>query len=232
MGDLFAPPKIVVPVVTAEPEPEPEPEPVPQPIVEEPKKQKSVPQLRLVGFVEVEGLKALLSVEGRLQVVTIGDSQDGLQGLQIIAIEPPAVTLKHGEDGEEFQMNLYEQPWFHPAGAATDRKAIQKNPTPSSGVSLPGSLSNGPPPGAPIPSGITAPPSIPGFGGAIGPPPGTAGNGMPGIPGLPTEHSSSNNQGKSSKKSSKSTKDSNSTPTALGMPGLPGGPALPGIGNK
>ena len=235
MGDLFAPPKIVVPVVTPEPEPEPEPEPVAQPIVEAPKQQKALPPLRLVGFVEVEGLKALLSVEGKLKVVVIGDTQDGLEGLQIIAIEPPAVTLKHGEDGQEFQMNLYEQPWFHPAGAVTDdrksfggKPVFQKNQTPTTGVSLPGGLTNGPgttPPGAPIPGGMSAPPVIPGFGGTIGPPPGAPGfnvNNMPGVPGPPAD-----NRSKSSKKTSKSTKDSSSS-SALGMPGLPGGPALPG----
>jgi hypothetical protein len=168
--------------------------------------------------------------------VVIGDTQDGLEGLQIIAIEPPAVTLKHGEDGQEFQMNLYEQPWFHSAGAVMDdrksfgsKPVFQKNQTPTTGISLPGSVSNGPgatPPGAPIPSGMTIPPVVPGFGGAIGPPPAAPGfnaNTMPGVPNLPAE-----NRSKSSKKTSKSTKDSPSN-SALGMPGLPGGPALPGI---
>ena len=164
VGDLFAPPKVVVPVVTPEPEVERQPQPE---AVERKPDGKPLPQLRLVGFVEVEGLKALLSVEGKLNVVTIGDTAEGLK---IIAIEPPAVTLKHGDDGKEFQMNLFDQPWFYPAdGGAPDRK-IGGSPV------LPRNSA------APAPPGIGAtgmgnigkpgaPPSVPQFPAAAPPPP-------------------------------------------------------------
>ena len=101
--DLFSPPKVVIPVVTkdAEPAEEQTEDVAPQ----------TPPALRLLGFVEVEGLKALLTVEGELQVVTIGDS---VSGVEIIAVEAPIVTLKHGDN--QFQLNLFQQEWFHSAG--------------------------------------------------------------------------------------------------------------------
>ena len=119
--DLFSPPTVVIPVVTKEPElkTEPEPEVVEEPVEEE-RETTPPPPLRLLGFVEVDGLKALLTVEGKLNVVTIGDS---VSGVEIIAVEAPTVTLRHGT--EEFQMNLFEQEWFHaasPTGPLTGRQ--------------------------------------------------------------------------------------------------------------
>jgi hypothetical protein len=115
--DYFTPPKVVLPVLTREPEekPEkPEPQPEPDPVVEveqaesAPASQPPPPPLRLVGFVEVDGLKALLSVDGQLTVTAKGDS---VSNLEVLAVEPPAVVLRHGE--EEIRMNMFEQEWFH-----------------------------------------------------------------------------------------------------------------------
>ena len=244
MGDLFAPPKLVVPAVTVKPEPEPEPEPTPEPIVEAPKKEEPLPATRLVGFVEVDGLKALLSVKRQLNVLTVGESANGVE---VIAIEPPHVTLKFGQEGEEFQINLYEQPCLHPASAGSgERKTVSGKSGVSNGLSNhnsgqmtagPGN-SNGPgtiPVGAPqIPGvGPNGAPGIPGFGGMIGPPgmPGTSGNPVPGFPGPPNSSTTPNGNMKSTKKSSKSSSNS-------GMPGItsPPGPngsiggSLPAVG--
>jgi hypothetical protein len=114
IGELFALPKVVVPTVK---QPEPEPAPVEAPVVVEQPVQKEVPPppLRLVGFAQIDGLAALLQVDGKMNVASVGQS---IQGVQVVAIAPPIITLKHGE--RELSMDLLTQPWFHPAGELFD----------------------------------------------------------------------------------------------------------------
>jgi hypothetical protein len=232
MGNLFALPKVVIPEV--KPEPEPEPELPPEPVIEQPKKEKPLPQLRLIGFAEAERLTALLSVDGKLNIVTIGDAAEGLQ---VIAIEPPVLTLKHGDEGDELQMNLYEQAWSHAAGTvASGGSAVGGLPAGSSlphpaGIGAPGRQ------GGATGANSPAPPPIPGFGGSNAfPPPAIPGNGvgsapsappvpmMPGLPGMPPGTASSSSNVKNSKKGSRSAKEASSQQTGLpGVPGLPTG---------
>lgn len=192
MGDLFAPPK----VVTA-PAPAPEPKPEPAPITEAPKKEEPLPPLRLIGFVEVDGLKALLSVNDDLTMTAPGDS---FVGVQVIALDPPVITLKHGE--KEFQIDLLEQPWFHQGSGGLASAPI---PLPGHGKSVP------PPPQSPrlpqlpgmngakigglaLPGGVggnpPSPPPVPKPRGKVGNPPGSpstrgskSGPGLPGVAG-------------------------------------------------
>ena len=110
IGDLFAAPK-AAPIVFKEPERKPEPESV---VAELPKPEQAPPPvLRLIGFSEMDELKALLSINGKLNIIALRET---VEGVELVAMEPPLVTLKHGET--EIKINLMEQPWFHVAGAA------------------------------------------------------------------------------------------------------------------
>ena len=106
LGELFAPPKNQAPV----PEPVREPEPQQQAV---PTQAKKKPELRLVGFVEVESVKALVSANGNVHVLSVGDS---FEGFELAGISPPSVTLKNADDGQEFKLNLFEQAWVRRPG--------------------------------------------------------------------------------------------------------------------
>ena len=47
----------------------------------------------LKGFVNVDGTKALLSVNGKVAAMAVGDSQFGIE---VVSIAPPQVTLQRG----------------------------------------------------------------------------------------------------------------------------------------
>lgn len=123
LGELFAPPKNVAP---AFPEPVREPDPQPQPVTQTKKK----PELRLVGFVEMDSVKALLSANGKLNVMAVGDSVDGLE---LAGITPPSVTLKNADDGKEIQINLFEQGWARRPGANNGMPRGSSSTTPNAG---------------------------------------------------------------------------------------------------
>jgi len=126
IGDLFAPPKVFVPVKPSDPEPKPKPEPEKAPPTEVPVEETPRPPLRLVGFVGVEELKALLTVDGKLSAIEVGESVDGVQ---VVAIAPPLVTLKHGH--EEFKIDLMEEPFLSDPGASGGpTRAPRGPPTP------------------------------------------------------------------------------------------------------
>jgi hypothetical protein len=134
-------------VVTKIPEPQPEvkkPEVVSKPV------EAPLPELRLVGFTEMKGLQALLAVDGKLNAMGVGDV---VSGVKLVAMAPPAITLKH--EGHEFEMDLMKQPWSSvPAdlqGAkGTDRK-LPRSPTAGAGKrgSVPPSRNNPPAPRLP-----------------------------------------------------------------------------------
>jgi hypothetical protein len=153
--DYFSPPEVVFPLVPDEPEAEvaePEPEPVAEVQQEDrvPASNPPPPPLRLVGFVEVDGLKALLSVDGKMTVTTIGDS---VGGLEVLAVEPPAVVLKHGE--EEICMNMFEQEWVH--------KPVTRGPLFGSGSNRGGSPARTTrPQGRRLPGADASMPTVPG----------------------------------------------------------------------
>jgi hypothetical protein len=201
MADLFAPPKAAPVEVAEEPPAEPEFQPEPA-AVEQPQQEKRLPQVRLIGFVTREGSKALLSIDGQVNVATTGDSA---AGVQVLAIEPPVVTLKHDE-GEPFQINLYEQPWyFQPRPLPGERKLSSPR-----GSSLnrftPGSPGNLPPLPAVPSAGPT--PGIPSFAEAPIPP-------ATGAPGLPTIPGDSSTDVKNTRKTTKK------SPPLPGLPGTP-----------
>jgi hypothetical protein len=220
MDDLFAPPKVVVPVVTREPEVQPQVRPAETPPAQPEK--KPLPQLRLVGFVEMEGLAALLAIEGKLNALTIGDAPEGLQ---ILAIEPPAVTLRQGDDGEEFQLNLYEQPWFHQPGAQRKKPGGKSiiPPAPTSGRGLTAATSGTTQANATPAAGFGPSLSAPGL---QGPPGAGLPPGMPGLPAFGAPSSPSGTQEKGQKKNAAA--GSKAGPANPALPGLPAGlPATP-----
>jgi hypothetical protein len=120
--------------------------------VEESHPANVLPKLRLVGFVEVDGLQALLSVDNKLNIVTVGEDTEGIQ---IVAIDPPMLTLKHAHGQNELQLNLYDQPWTH--------QPAERRPVGGKGTSIPNV-------GGPLP--VAPPtPATPAFGGAPATPP-------------------------------------------------------------
>lgn len=184
ISDLFAPPKIVVPVVQQEKTVEKV-----QPATVTEKKVVTPPPLRLLGFVEVEGLKAMLSIDGKLNVITVGDS---IEGVQILAVEPPAVMLSYSD--QEFQIDLFEQPWFHqPDTILGATPSLGGKPVHSSNP-MPKSTFNKPTPAPalpPIPAGRPAATSTPypAPGGSSALPagfPATISNDVPRLPAPPT----------------------------------------------
>jgi hypothetical protein len=118
IGEFFAAPK-EEPVVK-EPERKPEPEPV---LPELPKQEAGPPPpTRLIGFSEIDELKAIVAIDGKLKILALGQSADGVE---LIGLEPPAVTLKYGET--EINIKLNEQPWVYVAGTNTDGNGIGPN---------------------------------------------------------------------------------------------------------
>jgi hypothetical protein len=98
-ADPFAPPAQIPIVEVEEPEPEPAPEIVRSDNV-------PLPPLRLLGFVDVKGTKALLSLDGEVKLVGAGDV---VAGVQVTEATFPHLTLKHREN--QVTINLFQQDW-------------------------------------------------------------------------------------------------------------------------
>jgi hypothetical protein len=77
----------------------------PGPKTDKPAKKAALPKVRLIGFVGVGEMKALLSINDETNIAKTGDS---LEGLEIVAIDPPKVTMEF--DGEELSVDLLHQP--------------------------------------------------------------------------------------------------------------------------
>jgi hypothetical protein len=63
--------------------------------------------VQLLGFVDVLGLKSLLSKTNTLQVVRLADEASDVQ---VVAVEAPAVTVQQGD--EQNELRLFELPGF------------------------------------------------------------------------------------------------------------------------
>ena len=50
-------------------------------------------RVQLKGFVNLDGIRAILVVDGETNTVAVGDVRDGLE---VISIQPPRVTLQRG----------------------------------------------------------------------------------------------------------------------------------------
>lgn len=190
--DMFAPPKAPPPPLKPEPEKPAEPAPVAPPVAAPEKKIR--PPLRLVGFVSVASPKALLSLDGKLNALQTGDL---FQDVEVVAIEPPSVTLKF--DDEQYTLNLLQPPAegtrtnmrtlpMHPAATQPRGAVIGRSPAatiPSPAVNPPNTPT---PPPAPMPAVAGAaeqPPSAPPLPSleAVAPAP------PPALPGVPTVNS-------------------------------------------
>ena len=59
---------------------------------------------RLLGFIDVDGRKALLQIDGKLWTAQQGDSRNGIE---VVEIAPAEVTLRR--DGATWQLTLMQQ---------------------------------------------------------------------------------------------------------------------------
>src|SRR5690606_26705442 len=75
--------------------------------------------IRLVGFVDRGELKALLSIDGQLQTLAVGDVYNNVS---VVAIQPPAVTLKHGK--REWETTLFKQPIVNTHGSNSSKSSM------------------------------------------------------------------------------------------------------------
>ncbi|GIW92730.1 MAG: hypothetical protein KatS3mg110_0771 [Pirellulaceae bacterium] len=88
--NLFAPPKIEMPVVR------------------ERQSGEEKESVRLVGFVNVDKLKVLLAFESGLRAMEVGDVY---RKVEVVQIDPPRVTLQKGQ--ERWITTLFDQPVIH-----------------------------------------------------------------------------------------------------------------------
>jgi hypothetical protein len=174
-----------------------------------PIRQLERPKVRLLGFSNVDGLKALVELKGDVLAVEAGDV---IEGVQIVSVQAPNVTFQFANS--IWSTKLFDQPWFNqqtglastptaPRALATQSHSTSRtntrNPVPASrgtaGLNILG---------AAIPRIIesSTTPAVPGIPSADG------SSGVPGagsIPGMP----------------------SSGAPPASGMPNIPGSPGVP-----
>lgn len=159
--------------------------------------------LQLLGFVGAKGLETLLSEDGKLHVVGLGESADGPH---VLAVEAPQVTVQDGET--TFDLSIFQQEGFHePAEVFTKSRGTLAGETITPGVG------GGFPGGMPGFNGG----GFPGIGGDQTGPGGMPGFDASGLPGLPRFDPD----------------EGEGTSGLVGVPGLPkngkGVPALPGL---
>jgi hypothetical protein len=176
-----------------------------------PIKQVERPKLRLLGFSKVDGVKALVELNGDVQAVQPGDV---IEGVQVVSVEPPNVTFQF--TSSRWVTKLFDQPWHNEqTGVASSpgaSRAFASQSRSSQRPSITSSTTRAPVaatiriPTGPSLLGSTIGAGIPGIGGSAVPgmPSGNDGGGVPAIPGIP----------------------STGTTGTSGMPG--GGGAIPG----
>ena len=193
-----------------------------------PEKQVERPRLRLLGFVNVDGFKALVESKGDVKAVAVGES---IEGVKIVSIEQPNVTFQYAS--ARWSTKLFEQPWHNEqTGVASSPSATraftsQSRSTPrSSSVASSTRTST---PSTSYGSGGLGGPSMPG-GGMGGGMPGIGGaSGMPSIPGMNSGDGGSGIPGLGSIPGMPSGGGAGAMPGGGGaMPG--GGGAMPGGG--
>lgn len=125
-----------------------------------PTKQTERPKLRLLGFSNVNGFKALVELKGDVQAVEAGDV---IEGVQVVSVEPPNVTFQFASS--RWATKLFDQPWHNEqTGIASSPGANRGNSTPSRGIARASAVA--PPSRLPAPAGARVPavPSIFGSG--------------------------------------------------------------------
>lgn len=168
------------------------------------------PKVRLLGFSDVDGFRALVELKGDVLAVEEGDL---VEGVQIVSIKPPSVTFQFANSN--WSTKLFDQPWSNqqtgvasnsgqsrPAGARS-RSTPRRNPLATN--------SRSPLPGGRLPLTSIFGASIPKLGGNSGTPytadtPAGNGGGAASIPGMPA----------------------GGIDSASGIPGLPGPAGNPG----
>ena len=179
------------------------------------------PKVRLLGFSDVDGFKALVELKGDVRAVEAGDV---IEGVEVVSIEPPKVTFQFASSN--WSTKLFDQPWSNQqTGIASSPGASraftnQSRSTPRTnapayatraplaavirGPSEPSMLDESTSEDTPEIGG-NATPFIPGIPAIPGMPKGAGGVGIPGLGYLP------------------------GMPPPGAMPGMPGGPgATPG----
>jgi hypothetical protein len=159
------------------------------------------PRVRLLGFSNVDGFKALVEVKGDVRAVTTGDI---IEGIEVVSVEPPNVTFQFASS--RWATKLFDQPWYSEQqsgqaslGSASTRAFANQS---CSSPKLATNRATSPHP--PSASATPIRPGLPGPGG---------GGGMPSIPGMPPSDGSS----------------AGGIPGLSGIPGLPSGGGMPGI---
>ena len=163
-------------------------------------KQTERPRLRLLGFSNVDGFKALVELKGDVQAVAAGDV---IEGVQVVSVEPPNVTFQFASS--RWATKLFEQPWHNEqTGVALSSRSTPRANTGASITRAPAAASTrrsagpnmfGAGAGAGVPQiGVSSGSAIPGMPssnsaggipglGSIPGMPGAPGGGMPGLPG-------------------------------------------------
>lgn len=116
-SSLFMPPPVAA--VPALP-------PVNKPLAEKPAPRPadpiSPPSVTLVGFIEKDGLQAIVSIEGETRICALGDT---FRGLEVIKVEPPCCHFRFGE--RELLVDLFDQPLRHRAAPSIGSAPRQPN---------------------------------------------------------------------------------------------------------
>ncbi|MGI8982630.1 MAG: hypothetical protein ACR2FY_25640 [Pirellulaceae bacterium] len=199
-----------------------------------PVRQAERPKVRLLGFSDVDGFKALVELKGNVMAVEAGDV---IEGVEVVSIEPPKVTFQFASSN--WSTRLFDQAWsnqqtaFAASPGASRAFTNQSRSTPRTnapayatrtpsaavirgpaGPSMLDESTSEDTPGI----GGNATPFIPGIPAIPGMPAGARGVGIPGLgslPGMPPPDAMPGMPG---------------GPGA--MPGTPGGPGAPPVGNN
>src|SRR6185436_1171911 len=179
-------------------------------------KQTERPKLRLLGFSNVDGFKALVELKGDVQAVEAGDV---IEGVQVVSVEPPNVTFQFASS--RWSTKLFYQPWHNEqTGVASSPGASRAFSTPSRGAARTSPVA--PTSRLPAPAGARMPfvPSILGSGiPRIGAPstadmPPASGGGLGSVAGMPVAGGDA----------------ASGIPGISGPAGAPGAPAaMPGV---
>ncbi|MBM3999559.1 MAG: hypothetical protein FJ297_08495 [Planctomycetes bacterium] len=166
--------------------------------------------VRLIGFVDVGAMKALLAFDGKIRGMEAGAVH---ANVEVVAIDPPRVTLQRGR--ERWITALFEQPVVNQQGRDHAGRSAGPQVTIGQQSSAGGQRSGGPSMfGGPGRRGAAG--EWPGMSSGAGPgalnPPGAIG--LPPLPGLPGEGDAGQSGG------------TDGSPTVPGLPGIP----LPGAG--
>ncbi|MBC7854962.1 MAG: hypothetical protein IAF94_16140 [Pirellulaceae bacterium] len=154
-----------------------------------PVRQAERPKVRLLGFSNVDGFKALVELKGEVLAVEAGDV---IEGVHVVSLEPPGITLQFASS--RWGTKLFEQPWHNEqtslASSSGAARPVSTQSRSSPRTNSPATTSRSPLPGGRLPLTSIFGASIPKFGSNIGTPdtadtPAGSGGGAASIPGMP-----------------------------------------------